>query len=357
MKRSKNVNPIWGAIIGTCLILGCNDDASNSGNGSHHDASIQGDSMLMEDAAILVDSSIPSEQGSTGVDASQLDGNTQTDSKSPAPGNWVPIKAGTFKMGSPTTERCRIIPDNAGKETLHTVNLTHKFEIQTTETTQEEFKSLMNYNNSYFKDDKCGDTCPVESLSWHEAAAYCNALSNLIKASLCYTCTGSQKDTECVEATEYAKEKIYDCPGYRLPTEAEWEYAYRAGTTTPFYNGEPQECTNQTNAEKDPTADEIAWYWGNSGYNTIHPVAQKLPNAWGLYDMAGNVKEWTHDRYIVDLGSSAVTNPWGSESEEKRVVRNGTYQDTNSQLRAAFRWAYAPTAHIIAIGFRCVRTR
>jgi len=160
----------------------------------------------------------------------------------------------------------------------------------------------------------------------------------------------------CQEAAAYIGQKIYDCPGYRLPTEAEWEYAYRAGTTTAYYNGanDPSACSC---SPVDTNANAIGWYCGNAG-NTTHPVGQKQANAWGLYDMAGNVWEWCHDWFQSSLGSSAVTDPWGSPSGSYWVVRGSSWSRFAYFLRAARRASSTPPTHRLNdLGFRCSRTK
>jgi len=268
----------------------------------------------------------------------------------PVPGPWVTIPAGTFTMGSPKNELCR-----ETDEEQHQVTLTHRFEIQSTEVTQGEFQALMGYNPSWFgpngMGDSCGKNCPVEGTNWHQAVAYCNALSLQKGHAQCFTCTGSKEKVRCAETENFEGGKIYTCPGYRLPTEAEWEYAYRAGTQTALYNGPILLCKYN-----DPNADKIGWFTHNSGGKT-HPVAQKQANAWHLYDMAGNVFEWCHDWYYDLIGSSSVIDPWGSSYKDTRVVRGGAWVYSADPMRAASRGGLRPTTPYKDIGFRCVRTK
>ena len=265
----------------------------------------------------------------------------------PTPGKWVTIKAGTFNMGSPKTEPCR--EPAPTKETQHQVTLTNGFEIQTTEVTQDQFFKVLGYKPSYAK--SCGGTCPVETVTWSEAAAYCNALSKNKGLTACYTCVSSGKDVICTETIAATGKGIYSCKGYRLPTEAEWESAYRAGTTTALYNGAITNCFGA-----DANASKIGWYSGNSANKPHHPVGQKTPNAWGLYDMAGSVNEWCQDsRLQTDLGSTAVTDPVGS-GYLNRVYRGGSWGDPPMTLRAAFREDTKPTSRASSRGFRCART-
>jgi len=253
-------------------------------------------------------------------------------------------------MGSPTSEPCR-----DGNEDPHPVTLTHGFEISDHEVTQAEIQALMSYNPSYFGPNgagaDCGTSCPVEKVNWYEAAAYCNALSVQKGLTKCYDCNGSGASVTCSEAAAYTGKNVYTCPGYRLPTEAEWEYAYRAGTTTAYYNG-PNDSTKCYTCS-DANADAIGWYNCNAG-STTHPVGQKQANAWGLYDMAGNVWEWTHDWYQSSLGSSPVTDPVGSGSSS-RVVRGGNWLNLAYSMRAANRFGYAPASRTDTRGFRCSR--
>jgi formylglycine-generating enzyme required for sulfatase activity len=270
-------------------------------------------------------------------------GRSQSSPRAPGEGEWVLIKAGTFTMGSPVTELGRYT-----HETQHEVTLTRDFYMQSTEVTQADFEALIGYNPSDFS--LCGDDCPVETVNWHEAAAYCNAQSLDAGHEECYVCTGSGTSVNCSPAAEYASP--YDCPGYRLPTEAEWEYAARAGTTTGTYNGDPDVTDCSASAVLEP----IAWYCGNSGDKT-HAVGGKLANAWGLYDMLGNVWEWTSDWYQTDLGSGAVTDPWGSMAGSLRVLRGGSWGYYARYARAAYRDRNLPDGRSHLIGFRPVRSR
>jgi len=268
----------------------------------------------------------------------------------PVTPKWVTVKAGTFQMGSPATEKCREV--GMAKESLHKVTLTNDFQIQDIEVTQGQFKTLMAYNPSKFT--SCGIDCPVEQVNWHEAAAYCNALSAKQGLDNCYACSGSGSSVSCTVPSSYSGSKIYNCPGFRLPTEAEWEYAYRAGTATAFYNG-PVVATSCGLA--DSNLDKIGWYKLNSN-NSPHPVRKKQPNAWGLYDMAGNLDEWVHDCYQPDLGTAAVTDPWGpSNCGTSRGVRGGSWPTLNvGRMRAAFRTGITATDIWNYAGFRPVRT-
>ncbi|MHC4815801.1 MAG: formylglycine-generating enzyme family protein [Planctomycetota bacterium] len=262
------------------------------------------------------------------------------------PGNWVVVPAGSFTMGSPTGEGCR-----ADDDTQHPVTLTHPFAIQTTEVTQEQYAPMMGDNPS--QNNICPGNCPVDAVSWHMAAAYCNALSVNEGLAQCYACNGTGKSSDCSVSPIYAGSQIYACPGYRLPTEAEWEYAYRAGTSTAYYNGDNDGAACQC-SPLDVNADAIAWYCAHPGIS--QPVAQKQPNAWGLFDMAGNVWEWCHDHRWKYGGTGAVTDPVGNDSGTHRIVRGGSWAGEASYLRAAHRLALEPHMGGGTNGFRCVRS-
>jgi formylglycine-generating enzyme required for sulfatase activity len=257
---------------------------------------------------------------------------------------WCAVPAGCFLMGTPDGELCR-----ETDEPQHKVQLTRRFEIGETEVSQAGFQQVMGYAPS--SGTACGTDCPVENVTWSEAAAYGNALSKAKGLAACYDCSGSGADVSCMVATPFATgaKTIYDCPGYRLPTEAEWEHAARAGTTTPFYSGAITSCLDAT-----PSADAIAWYKANSGAQP-HKVAQKTANALGLYDVSGNVWEWANDWYD-DLSSTEVIDPPGPDGAASRTIRGGSYSDTPGKLRMAHRTQQATDYRSGEIGFRCART-
>jgi formylglycine-generating enzyme required for sulfatase activity len=262
------------------------------------------------------------------------------------PGTWELIVAGTFTMGSPTA------PEELGRytnEVEHEVTLTRDFWIMTTEITQQQFFDEMGYNPSWFSEAgggaDCGLNCPVEQVSWHEVAAYANALSVLEGLGECYSCTGTAPDFAC--SPLYASP--YDCPGYRLPTEAEWEYAARGGDVRATYVGEltATDCS-------DTTLGPIAWFCGNAS-STTHSVAGKDANAWGLYDMLGNVYEWCHDWYAAYPGG-AETDPAGPPSGSYRVLRGGSWVSFARVARAANRSFGTPGDRLTGIGGRISRS-
>ena len=251
-----------------------------------------------------------------------------------SPDRFVLVPAGTFTMGSPEDELGRW-----DYEDQHEVTLTQDFYLQQTEVTQAQWEALM---GNHQDDAGCGGDCPVDDVNWWEALAYANALSAQQGLPACYTLEGCNgvspgQGMGCSSVSVNAPGRnLYQCAGYRLPTEAEWEYAYRAGTTTAFYNGDIISAY-----DRDPHMDAIGWYYENSDYEK-HPVGQKTPNAWGLYDMAGNVEEWCWDWY-GRYPPYAVTDPSGpgSVSGLKRVQRGGSWVGSADRARAASRsYAY-----------------
>ena len=187
------------------------------------------------------------------------------------------------------------------------------------------------------------------------AAAYCNALSVAGDHPPCFECSGEGAEVRCHEKAPRAGSGILDCTGYRIPTEAEWERAYRAGGVTAYHNGTNTATACQSCSEADESAAKIAWHRCNAG-DEPHPVAHKDANAWGLFDMAGNVNEWCHDWYQERLGAAEAVDPIGAEKGTGRVLRGGSWGDGPAILRAASRIGVSPTWRAPSIGFRCVRT-
>ena len=218
------------------------------------------------------------------------------------------IPKGTYQMGSPTDEHGR-----ADREILHEVELTSGFWMGETEVTQGQWQALTGNNPSGF--NTCGSDCPVEKVRWYDTVAFANRLSEAAELEPCYEldCTGTPGE----EGHTCSQAKLIDlrCDGYRLPTEAEWERAVRAGSQEALYSGPITIKHNQS-----PELDPIAWYGGNSG-STTHPVRQKKANDWGLFDMLGNVFEWCGDAY-APYPTKAQSNPFVAKGSG-RVFRGG----------------------------------
>lgn len=223
---------------------------------------------------------------------------------------------------------------NDNEKPAHTVILTHDFYMDSTEVTQEEYINLLGVSPAFFRDDKK----PVEKCTWFDAAAYCNARSKLYGLDTVYSYTNllGQLGVEC----EMIGLQIhYERNGFRIPTEAEWEFACRAGSTTPFYWG-------------DTINDDYAWYMGNSSWET-HQVAQKKPNAFGLYDMLGNVWEWCGDLY-EEYSEGSHINPKGATNGRFYSLRGGSFENPDSHIHSTVRDAMAGNAEMGYNGFRSI---
>lgn len=231
---------------------------------------------------------------------------------------FVPLVPGCFRRGT------RFGGEGGGiDEIQHKVELKRSFLLASAPVTQAEYQAVMGTNPSRFQ----GAARPVEQLSWLDAIAFCNALSRAEGLEEAYLVDGSD-----------VRWKDPDCPGYRLPTEAEWEYACRAGSFGARYG----------------KLNEIAWHAGNSDGQT-HPVRQKRPNGWGLYDMLGNVWEWCWDRY-GPYPVGRVIDPSGPASGSARVSRGGSWRGDARCARAARRNYENPIARRGGHGFRLALT-
>lgn len=251
----------------------------------------------------------------------------------------VLIKGGTFDMGSPDDEMQR-----ENDEQQHSVTL-DDFYISPYEVSQEEYEEIMGENPSHFK----GENLPVENVSWYEAIEYCNRLSEQEGLTPVYTIDGDQVSWDL------------SANGYRLPTEAEWEYAARAETTTPF-NTETSISDKHANyyghypygiEENYFSQDNLETKPGEYRQTTVE-VNSFNPNKWGLYNMHGNVREWVYDYYgTYDLENT--DNPTGPVTGSLKVNRGGGWNDYAKHLRSAYRSSLPPEQKDSNLGFRVAR--
>ena len=244
----------------------------------------------------------------------------------------ISIPAGSFIMGSDSSVDYGAFQSDPSPP--HQVTLS-AFKIQKTDVTQGQYLAVMGTNPAYYAVDL---SRPVERTSWYDAIQFCNALSKLSSFDTVYSYSFSGDTNVTYDLTKN---------GYRLPTEAQWEYACRAGSTTEFWWGPD---TNGMGAH--------IWWEGNNPGGTTQPVATKLPNAFGLYDMTGNVWQYCNDWY-GSYSANSVTNPTGPATGVFRVLRagcwGGFYGDYINIFRSAFRDGdMYPYHRNTNVGFRVV---
>jgi len=232
------------------------------------------------------------------------------------------VSAGSFLMGDDT---------DVDASPSHDVTLGRSFEMTVTEVTQGQWMAVGFPNPSQNAD--CAD-CPVDQVTWHEAAAFADALSESDGAATCYACTGSGADTECTPPSD-----PYACEGWRLPTEAEWEYAAGLDATT-F-------------AGSDDFA-EVAWTAEAVGRPC--PVGTLAATSAGIYDLSGNVSEWVHDGYAA-YPADAVTDPSGDDAAARRGVRGGSVFEVSDRATVTARGSGVASEVVPWRGFRLVRSQ
>ena len=281
-----------------------------------------------------------------------------TPTVTPVPTDYVYIGPGTFTMGSPEEEFCR-----EADETQHTVTLTTGFHLLRTEVTRQMWADLKAVqptlpDDPSFENSSPTMNHPVQYLTWTEALLFANLSSVRDGYTRCYYVdagfTTPLDDTNYIDGPWFCN---FDADGYRLPTEAEWEYACRAGTTSTFSVEEPAytdgncaECIAGTH----PVLEMYSVYCANDEDST-GVAGSKLPNPWELYDMHGNVWEWCWDWY-GDYPTGSVTDPTGPETGTDHMRRGGNWRFGAQIMRSASRFIISPDYRFTFQGFRLART-
>jgi len=277
------------------------------------------------------------------------------------------LPAGTFTMGSPDGSGSE--PAELGRysnEVQHQVTLSQSFYMQTTEVTNKQWNTIIFDTGLGAKSSTShtGDNYPVETVNWFEAAYFANRLSVVEGLAPCYTLIGCDANVPGADMECTSVDISETCTGYHLPTEAQWEYAARATTTTGYANPVYFDSTNtETGSGFNTNLHAMGWYrYNNAMENSssvtayesgTKPVAAKQPNRWGLYDMHGNVWEWCRDwwdgsAYLPD----PVTDPTGDATGSDRVFRGGSWGDDARSARSAGRYWFTPGFRSYGLGFR-----
>ncbi|OQC06885.1 MAG: Serine/threonine-protein kinase pkn1 [Candidatus Cloacimonetes bacterium ADurb.Bin089] len=250
------------------------------------------------------------------------------------PDGLLYVSGGTFQMGTQFLNR------SEDERPRHEVQIP-SFMMTKTEIEQKLWTSVMGYNPSEIR----GDSYPVTNVSFYEAVLFCNTLSILNNLIPCYKIDKSKTDPTnlCnLDSLQYSITCNWNASGYRLPTEAEWEYATRCGDS---YNKLQFSGSNNAN--------DVSWNSKNSD-NKIHPVATKTPNLWGFYDLSGNVYEWCWD-YYANYGRERQVHPKGAEKGVYRVAKGGSFNSDIDSCSSTARGGFAPNFKGNNLGFRIVR--